>query len=84
MSEFLDLIDKARIALISSEFLEKTAEAEFKKMDELLSEEWSPEKDEKIEIIKTSIKTLIAKSEIEYKNLEYIEKQINNKIKKIK
>lgn len=84
MSEFLDLIDKARMALISSEFLEKTAEAEFKKMDKLLAQEWSPEKDKKIEIVKNSIKALIAKSEIEYKNLEYIEKEINDKIKKIK
>lgn len=84
MSEFLDLIDKARIALISSEFLEKTAEAEFKKMDELLAQEWSPTKDKEIEIVRNSIKALVAKSEIEYKNLEYIEKQINDRIKKIK
>lgn len=84
MNEFLDLIDKARTALASSEFLEKIAEAEFKKMDELLSQEWSPDRDKQVEIVTRSIKALVAKSEIEYKNLESIEKQINEKIKKIK
>lgn len=82
MNEFLDLIEKAKIALSSSKFLEKNAEQEFKRMDYLNTLPWSPETEEEIRITLNKIKTLIAKSEIEYKNLAEVEAQVNKYINK--
>ena len=82
MNEFLNLIEKAKITLQSSEFLEKNAEEQFKKMDHLNSLPWSPETEEEIRITMNKIKNLIAKSEIEYKNLAEVEAQVNKYINK--
>ena len=80
MNEFLSLIEKAKITLASSEFLEKNAEEQFKKMDHLNALPWSPQTEEEIIITMNKIKNLIAKSEIEYKNLAEVEAQVNKYI----
>jgi hypothetical protein len=82
MNPFLDLIEKAKMAILSSEFLEKNAEEQFKKMDELDSEPWTLELETEKKITLNKIKNIIGKSEIEYKNLVELEAEVNKHIKK--
>ena len=79
-----DLINKALLALNSSNFLEKIANEEFTNLDKLESMEWSPEVEDQINSTIKKIKTLINKSEIEYKNLEKVEKEIFDFVAKSK
>ena len=82
MNPFLDLIEKAKMAILSSEFLEKNAEEQFKKMDELDSEPWTLELENEKKITLNKIKNIIGKSEMEYKNLIELEAEVNKHIKK--
>ena len=82
MNPFLDLIEKAKMAILSSEFLEKNAEEQFKKMDELDSEPWTLELENEKKITLNKIKNIIGKTEIEYKNLVQLEAEVNKHIKK--
>jgi hypothetical protein len=82
MNPFLDLIEKAKMAILSSEFLEKNAEEQFKKMEELDSEPWTLELETEKKITLNKIKNIIGKSEIEYKNLVELEAEVNKHIKK--
>ena len=82
MNPFLELIEKAKMAILSSEFLEKNAEEQFKKMDELDSEPWTLELETEKKITLNKIKNIIGKSEIEYKNLVELEAEVNKHIKK--
>ena len=82
MNPFLDLIEKANMAILSSEFLEKNAEEQFKKMDELDSEPWTLELENEKKITLNKIKNIIGKTEIEYKNLVELEAEVNKHIKK--
>jgi len=82
MNPFLELIEKAKMAILSSEFLEKNAEEQFKKMDELDSEPWTLELENEKKITLNKIKNIIGKSEIEYKNLVELEAEVNKHIKK--
>ena len=82
MNPFLDLIEKAKMAILSSEFLEKNAEEQFKKMDELDSEPWTLELENEKKITLNKIKNIIGKTEIEYKNLVELEAEVNKHIKK--
>ena len=82
MNPFLDLIEKAKMAILSSEFLEKNAEEQFKKMDELDSEPWTLELETEKKITLNKIKNIIGKSEMEYKNLIELEAEVNKHIKK--
>ena len=82
MNPFLELIEKAKMAILSSEFLEKNAEEQFKKMDELDSEPWTLELENEKKITLNKIKNIIGKTEIEYKNLVQLEAEVNKHIKK--
>ena len=82
MNPFLALIEKAKMAILSSEFLEKNAEEQFKKMDELDSEPWTLELENEKKITLNKIKNIIGKTEIEYKNLVELEAEVNKHIKK--
>ena len=82
MNPFLELIEKAKMAILSSEFLEKNAEEQFKKMDELDSEPWTLELENEKKITLNKIKNIIGKTEIEYKNLVELEAEVNKHIKK--
>ena len=82
MNKFLKLIDKAKIAILSSEFLEKNAEALFKEIDKLENMPWTIENEKQKNITLNKIKNIIGKSEVEYKNLLAIESEVNAHIKK--
>ena len=78
------LVNKALLALNSSNFLEKIANEEFADLDRLQNMKWSPEVEAEIDSTIKKIKTLVSKSEIEYKNLEKIEKEILDFVEKNK
>jgi len=82
MSKFLDLIQKAKIALLSSEFLEKNAEEQFKKIDHLNSLPWDANTEKEIHITMKKIKNIVVKCEMEYKNLKEVESEVRQHIKK--
>lgn len=82
MNKFLKLIDKAKIAILSSEFLEKNAEALFKEIDKLENMPWTIENEKQKNITLNKIKNIIGKSEVEYKNLLAVESEVNAHIKK--
>ena len=81
MSKEKDLVDKALLAINSSAFLEKIAEVEFAKMDELNNLPWSEENEKAINDTTKKIKALLQKSELELNNLSKIEAEINQFIK---
>ena len=81
MSKEKDLVDKALLAINSSAFLEKIAEIEFAKMDELNNLPWSEENQKAITDTTKKIKALLQKSELELDNLSKIEAEINQLIK---
>jgi len=82
VNKFLKLIDKAKIAILSSEFLEKNAEALFKEIDKLENMPWTIENEKQKNITLNKIKNIIGKSEVEYKNLLAVESEVNAHIKK--
>jgi len=81
MSKENDLVEKALLAINSSSFLEKIAEVEFDKMDELNKLPWSKENEKAIEETAKKIKAILQKSELELNNLSQIENEVNEFIK---
>lgn len=81
MSKEKDLVDKALLAISSSSFLEKIAEVEFNKMDQLNNLPWSKENEKAIEETAKKIKAILQKSELELNNLSQIENEVNEFIK---
>lgn len=81
MSKEKNLVEKALLAINSSSFLEKIAEVEFNKMDELNNLPWSKENEAAIEETAKRIKAILQKSELELNNLSQIENEVNEFIK---
>lgn len=81
MNKELELIQKAMLTINSSEFLEKIAELEFSKMEELKSLPWSQENEKAISDTMKKIKNVLQKSQIELTNLSEIEAEVNKMIK---
>jgi len=77
MNKQCDLVEKALLAINSSNFIEKIANQEFANLDKLQNLPWSLETEKDIENTIKKIKSLLLKSEIEYKNLENLEKELH-------